>query len=154
LSALRANGGSKYQLVRTTPYVKPGTSSGTQGARILYDKNKYKLLTNCPNTSSGGNYSSSCSIKLPIASGESESYRRRAAYAEFRNIASGERFFFVSAHLSWTSSNNNTTLRPFNRLHKHQMDTIPNINDRLNTAHLAPGSWGSTRSGWKSARDG
>ena len=97
---------------------------GHPGRRILYDKTKYKLLTSCPNTSSGGSYSGSCSIKLPIASGESESYRRRAAYAEFRNIASGKRFFFVSAHLSWTSSSNSATLRRFNTLRRDQMATI------------------------------
>ena len=41
-------GDSRYQLVRTTPYVKPGTNHGTQGTRILYDTRKFKLLSNCP----------------------------------------------------------------------------------------------------------
>jgi endonuclease/exonuclease/phosphatase family metal-dependent hydrolase len=135
LSALRSHGGSRYHLVRTTPYVKPGTSSGTQGARILYDTTKYKLLTSCHNSSSGGNYSSSCSIKLPIASGESESARRRAAYAEFRNIATGKRFFFVSAHLSWTSSSKRSTLQRYNTLRRDQVATIASFIDRLNTGH-------------------
>jgi endonuclease/exonuclease/phosphatase family metal-dependent hydrolase len=135
LSALRAHGGSKYRLVRTTPYVKPGTPSGTQGARILYDTTKYKLLTSCHNSSSGGNYSSSCSIRLPITSGESESSRRRAAYAEFRDIATGKRFFFVSAHLSWTSSSKHSTLQRYNTLRKDQAATIASFVDRLNTRH-------------------
>ena len=38
-------GDSRYQLVRTTPYVKPGTNHGTQGTRILYDTRKFKLLS-------------------------------------------------------------------------------------------------------------
>jgi endonuclease/exonuclease/phosphatase family metal-dependent hydrolase len=135
LSALRANGGSRYHLVRTTPYVKPGTPSGIQGARILYDTTKYKLLTSCHNSSSGGNYSSSCSIRLPIASGESESARRRAAYAEFSNIATGKRFFFVSAHLSWTSSTKYSTLQRYNTLRRDQAATIASFVDRLNTGH-------------------
>jgi endonuclease/exonuclease/phosphatase family metal-dependent hydrolase len=135
LRALRANGGSRYHLVRTTPYVKPGTPSGIQGARILYDTTKYKLLTSCHNSSSGGNYSSSCSIRLPIASGESESARRRAAYAEFSNIATGKRFFFVSAHLSWTSSTKYSTLQRYNTLRRDQAATIASFVDRLNTGH-------------------
>jgi endonuclease/exonuclease/phosphatase family metal-dependent hydrolase len=135
LSALGRNGGGKYKLVRTTPYVSPGTVTGTQGARILYDKTKYQLLTSCPNSSSGGNYSSSCSIKLPIASGESESARRWAAYAEFRNRTTGKRFFFVSAHLSWTSSTNHTTRQRFNTLRRNQMATITSLIDQRNTAH-------------------
>ena len=38
-------GDSRYQLVRTTPYVKPGTNHGTQGARILYDTSKFRLVS-------------------------------------------------------------------------------------------------------------
>jgi hypothetical protein len=138
LSALRAvpgNVGSKYRLVRTTPYVKPGTTTGTQGARILYDSTRYQLLPGCANTTAGSNYSGSCAIRLPIASGESEADRRWAAYAEFRNIATGKRFFFVSAHLSLTSSTNLATLQRFNTLRRDQTSTIASAIDRLNTAH-------------------
>jgi endonuclease/exonuclease/phosphatase family metal-dependent hydrolase len=138
LSALRAvpgNVGSKYRLVRTTPYVKPGTTTGTQGARILYDSTRYQLLPGCTNTTGGSNYSGSCAIRLPIASGESEADRRWAAYAEFRDLATGKRFFFVSTHLSLTSSTSLSTLQRFNTLRRDQMVTITNRINQVNTAH-------------------
>ena len=49
-------GDSRYQLVRTTPYVRPGTNHGTQGTRILYDTRKFRLLSNCPETTGSKNY--------------------------------------------------------------------------------------------------
>ena len=45
--ALSSVGAGKYKLARTTSYVKPGTSHGTQGARILYDTIRYRLISNC-----------------------------------------------------------------------------------------------------------
>jgi endonuclease/exonuclease/phosphatase family metal-dependent hydrolase len=137
LSALRSktDSGAKYRLVRTTPYVKPGTTTGTQGARILYDTTRYRLLPGCSNRSGRSNYSSTCAIKLPIASGESESARRWAAYAEFRNIATGKQFFVVSAHLSWTSSSSAAAKRRFNTLRRDQVAAIAGVIDRRNTAH-------------------
>ncbi len=38
VAALRSVGASQYKLTRTTSYIKPGTTHGTQGARILYNK--------------------------------------------------------------------------------------------------------------------
>jgi endonuclease/exonuclease/phosphatase family metal-dependent hydrolase len=135
LSALRSNGGTKYRLVRTTPYVKSGVTTGTQGTRILYDSTKYQLLPGCSNTTSGSSYSSSCAIRLPIASGESEADRRWGAYAHFRNIATDKRFFVASAHLSWTPSSSTATRQRFNTLRRDQVATITSLIDRLNTAH-------------------
>lgn len=97
--AHKAIGASKYWLVRTTPYVAAGKPSGTQGARILYDSNKLGLSSLCSETTGNRNYSSSCSIKLPLLSGDSEKLRRRAAYAKLRNKATGKQFYVVSAHL-------------------------------------------------------
>ncbi len=37
-----------YKLVRTTPYVKAGTTHGSQGTRILFDSNKLTLVSDCP----------------------------------------------------------------------------------------------------------
>ena len=100
VTELANQGAGRYKLVRTTPYVKSGVTSDTQGMRILYDTTKYTLVTDCPNTSSDGSYSASCSIKLPLrASGDTEANRRRAAYAEFADKATGEHFFMVSVHL-------------------------------------------------------
>ena len=58
-NALRAQGGGRYQLVRTTPYVAPGVKEGTQGSRILYDTNRYRLVSHCPETTDGRPYSPS-----------------------------------------------------------------------------------------------
>jgi endonuclease/exonuclease/phosphatase family metal-dependent hydrolase len=135
LSALRSNGGGNYRLVRTTPHVKPGTTTGTQGARILYDKTKYDLLTACSDKSSGGAYSSSCTIKLPILSGDSEARRRRAAYAEFRDKATQKRFFFVSAHLDARQSSKSSSSRRYNTLRRNQVVTIASVINGLNTRH-------------------
>ena len=64
--ALRSVGASQYKLARSTSYVAPGTSHGTQGARILYDKNKYRLISKCRETTGKKNYNSSCSMDLPV----------------------------------------------------------------------------------------
>jgi endonuclease/exonuclease/phosphatase family metal-dependent hydrolase len=124
LSTLGRYGGAKYALVRTTSYVAPGTLSGPQGARILYDTVKLQQLTSCPNSSSGGNYSGSCSIKLPILSGDSETIRRRAAYAEFRVKATGKRFWFVSVHLDERQGDNLATSQRYNKLRADQIAAV------------------------------
>ena len=62
VAALRSVGASQYKLTRTTAYIKPGTSHGTQGTRILYDTTKYRLISNCHETTGKRNYNSSCSI--------------------------------------------------------------------------------------------
>ena len=43
-----------YKLVRTTPYVKAGTTHGSQGTRILNDSNKLTLVSDCPETDRQG----------------------------------------------------------------------------------------------------
>ena len=96
---LRAVGAGRYHLVRTTAYVKPHSKHGTQGARILYDTNKYRLISRCPETTRKKNYNKACSIDLPRLGGDSKSTTRSAAYAEFENRRSGVNFFVISAHL-------------------------------------------------------
>ena len=73
MKALRSVGAGQYKLARTTAYVKPGTSHGTQGTRILYDTNKYRLVSNCPETTGKSNYNGSCSMDMPIMSSDSKS---------------------------------------------------------------------------------
>jgi endonuclease/exonuclease/phosphatase family metal-dependent hydrolase len=97
--SLRAVGAGRYQLVRTTAYVAPGTSHGTQGARILYDTNKYRLISKCSETTHKKNYNKSCAIDLPVMHGDSKARTRSAAYAEFESRSSGVNFFVISAHL-------------------------------------------------------
>jgi hypothetical protein len=84
-SALNKVGMGRYVLTRDTVY-----GGGTAGdARILYDPNKLQMTSNCdPNTVS-------CVIKLPDSGNT-----HYAAYARFKDLASGQEFWFVSAHLT------------------------------------------------------
>lgn len=96
---LRALGGGSYRLVRSFSYTAPGTSHGTQGARILYDSSRYRLLSNCPEKTGKSNWNPSCAFDLPVASGDSKKHRRSAAYAKFAERSSGRQFWVVSVHL-------------------------------------------------------
>ncbi len=97
--ALKSAGAGKYEVVRVTSYLKPGQEGGTQGGRLLYDTSRYKLISNCKETTGKSNWNASCSIKLPILSSDGESRRRRGGYAEFEDKQTNKRFFVVSVHL-------------------------------------------------------
>ena len=73
--------------------------AGTQGTRILYDTTKYRLISDCRETTGKKNYNSSCSMDMPVMSSDSRAHRRSAAYAEFEDRKTGENFFVVSVHL-------------------------------------------------------
>lgn len=133
-AALRQVGAARFQLVRTTPYVKPGVAQGTQGMRILYDTSRYTLLSRCSDSSAGGNYSGSCTIVLPLIKGDSENERRRAAYAELADKRSGARFFFVSTHLDARRGANATTEQRFDQLRGDQARAITTAMSKMNTA--------------------
>ena len=135
-NALRAIGADRYRLVRTTPYGKPGVVEGTQGARILYDASRYRLVSRCAESSAGGNYSSSCTVMMPVRAGDAAKERRRAAYAVLEDRASGKRFFVVSAHLDARHSKNLTTERGLEALRGNQVRTVLSRVSELNTAHL------------------
>lgn len=132
LAALRKAGGSQYRLVRTTPYVKSGSPSGSQGTRILYDADRYRLLSRCPQTTSGHSYNSSCTIKLPLLAGDSEKLRRRAAYALLEDRKTKRKFFVISAHLD----QRHTTALPaearYNQLRGTQAAAIDSAIAKLN----------------------
>ena len=114
---LAAQGAARYQLVRTTPYVQSGTKTDTQGTRILYDATRYTLVSACSDKTGTSSYSDSCSIKLPLRpSGDTEDNRRRAAYAEFADKATGEHFFMVSAHLDARHSTDVATEKTYDAL--------------------------------------
>jgi hypothetical protein len=150
---LKTNGGSQYRLVRTTPYVKPGTTHGSQGARILYDTAKYSLQSYCPEKTGSYNYSPSCSIQMPILSTDSESRRRKAVYAEFADQASGNRFFYVSAHLDNRHSTNVTTEASYDTLRENQIKTVMGRINELNTANV-PIVFGGDINTWQNTRFG
>jgi endonuclease/exonuclease/phosphatase family metal-dependent hydrolase len=117
-------GDSRYQLVRTTPYVKPGTNHGTQGTRILYDTRKFKLLSNCPEKTGSKSYNPSCSMNMPLRSSDSESLRRSAAYAKFADRKSGKRFWVVSVHLDDRHSSSLSTEKSYNALRGRQARAV------------------------------
>ena len=117
-------GDSRYQLVRTTPYVKPGTNHGTQGTRILYDTRKFKLLSNCPEKTGSSNYNASCSMNMPIRSSDSESVRRSAAYAKFADRKTGTRFWVISVHLDDRHSSSLSTEKSYNALRGRQARAV------------------------------
>ena len=117
-------GDSRYQLVRTTPYVRPGTNHGTQGTRLLYDTRKFKLLSHCPETTGSKNYNPSCSMNLPLQSSDSESLRRSAAFAKFANRKTGKRFWVVSVHLDDRHSSSLSTERSYNALRGAQARAV------------------------------
>jgi endonuclease/exonuclease/phosphatase family metal-dependent hydrolase len=117
-------GDSRYQLVRTTPYVKPGTNHGTQGTRILYDTRKFKLVSNCPEKTGSKNYNPSCSMNMPLRSSDSESLRRSAAYAKFADRKSGKRFWVVSVHLDDRHSSSLSTEKSYNALRGRQARAV------------------------------
>jgi endonuclease/exonuclease/phosphatase family metal-dependent hydrolase len=117
-------GDSRYQLVRTTPYVKPGTNHGTQGTRILYDTRKFKLLSNCPEKTGSKNYNPSCSMNMPLLGSDSESLRRSAAYAKFSDRKTGKRFWVVSVHLDDRHSSSLSKEKSYNALRGRQARAV------------------------------
>lgn len=123
-STLRKQGGSYYKLVRNTSYYPPGTSHGTQGARILYDSRYISQVTKCSNLTGTHTYSAACAFDLPIAAGDSKAMRRSAGYAELVDRRNGYHFFAVSAHLDSRHSGNNTTEAKYNALRAAQARAV------------------------------
>ena len=152
LTALQRAGLSSYRLVRTTGYVKPGTEHGTQGARILYDARRYRLVTDCPETTAGSSWNPSCSFDLPIW-GTDEDERRRAAYAELEDIGSGRRFFVVSAHLDSRHSSNTSTEKNYNTLRGRQAAAAVDGVAKLDP-HRRPLVFGGDVNSWQANRIG
>ena len=84
-ASLRRAGADSYRLTRTTAYFR----RAPQDTRILYDASRVRMVSSCPNTRP------SCYISLP-----NPDHRQVAAWARFQDLASGQQFYFVSAHLS------------------------------------------------------
>lgn len=153
-SALRSVGAGRYHLVRTTPYVKPGSPHGTQGARILYDVNRYSLLSRCSDKTGKSSYSSTCSLELPRLGSESKNAQRSAAYAQFRDRRTGKRFWLASVHLDERHSTNTTTEKSYNALRARQMSVvnskIRSLNSGGDQVFIAGdiNSWQNSRGGY------
>lgn len=82
--ALKQAGAGQYDITRHTAYF-PGNGQDT---KILYNKRKLQLISNCPESRP------SCYIPIP-----DPLHTRVAAYAKFKDLRSGQQFYFVSAHL-------------------------------------------------------
>lgn len=144
-------GAPQYRLVRTTSYHAPGTKHGTQGARILYNASRYSLVSRCPERTGKKNYNRSCAFDLPVAAGDSAKHRRSAAYAEFRDRRTGQRFFVVSAHLDHRHSKNARTEAKFNRLRASQAAAVARRLARANRAGR-PVVFGGDINSWRNDR--
>jgi endonuclease/exonuclease/phosphatase family metal-dependent hydrolase len=122
--ALSSIGAGKYQLARTTAYVAPGTSHGTQGARILYDTTKFRLVSKCVEKTGKSNYNSSCGMDLPVMSTDSKAKTRSAAYAEFEDRTTGKNFFVISVHLDDRHSGTLSKEKKFDTLRAAQVRAV------------------------------
>ena len=83
-----------------------------------------------------GNYSSSCTIVMPLRASDSATIRRRAAYAVLADRATGKRFFVVSAHLDARHSTNTTTEHSYEALRASQAKAVLARVNQFNPAHL------------------
>lgn len=95
--------GIAYRLNRSTFYAN---SKVLQGVRIMYNANKYTMLSHCDDT----NFQDSCTIHLPTVSGSTPAYTW-ASYAQFQDKATGTRFWVVSVYLDTKQSTANASLR-------------------------------------------
>jgi endonuclease/exonuclease/phosphatase family metal-dependent hydrolase len=153
LNAVHAEGATQYALVRTTPYVPSTVTEGTQGARIMYDTSRYRLLSTCHETTGGSPYSSDCSISTPVLSTDSASAKRRSAYALFEDRSSGAQFWFVSVHLDPRHSSTMHTEHVYEGLRAAQMSAVLSKISSLNTRHLPVVLGGDTNS-WQNNQGG
>jgi endonuclease/exonuclease/phosphatase family metal-dependent hydrolase len=124
VNALKSVGAGKYKLARTTAYIRPGTTHGTQGTRILYDTSKYRLISKCRETTGKLNYSGSCNLDMPIRKSDGESRRRSAAYAEFEDKNTGKNFLVVSAHLDQRHSGKLSYEKSYDALRAAQVRAV------------------------------
>ena len=150
-NSLKKAGAGKYRLVRSTPYIMPGKKHGTQGTRILYDTSRYSVVSRCSEKTGKRSYSSSCSLELPILSGESASNRRSAAYAILQNKSTKKRVLVVSAHLDARHSSKVATEKRYDRLRTAQVQTIVAKIARVNT-HRVPVVFGGDINSWQNNR--
>jgi endonuclease/exonuclease/phosphatase family metal-dependent hydrolase len=82
--ALHRAGAGRYALTRTTTY-----SDATPGdTRILYDPSQVQMVSTCDPSRF------SCGIRFPLPGGR----YGVAPYAKFKDLSSGEEFWFVAAH--------------------------------------------------------
>ena len=113
--ALGRAGIGHYTLTRDTGY------GGVPGdARILYDPNAVTMTSTCdPNQLS-------CAIKIPDSSGK----YRIVPWARFKDLASGQEFYFAALHFDHGNTTTNDTLRG------EQAQAVVNGLASVNTSNL------------------
>lgn len=131
-AALQNHGMGRYELTRDTAY-----GNGTPGdARILYDPNRVQMMSTCDPTKV------SCAINVPDPKAT-----HYVPYALFRDLSSGQEFWFVSAHLS--PGNDATTDDLRGRQAQAVVDAMSGLNTRglpvifgadLNSAQTSAGT--------------
>jgi endonuclease/exonuclease/phosphatase family metal-dependent hydrolase len=155
LAQLAKQGGKAYdyKMNRTTLLVKTGVKRGTQGGRVLYDNKRYKLVSSCPEKTGKTTYNPSCSFKLPIAAGDSESQRRRGSYALLQNRKTGQKFYAVSAHLDPRHSSSKTNGPKYNNLRAAQARYLVALIKSIDTKNY-PVVFGADMNTWQSDKSG
>ena len=134
VNAMRSVGAGKYKLVRSTPFIKPGVSHGTQGARLLYDTSRYTHISNCPEKTGKSNYSGSCSLDLPRLASDSRKAIRSASYARFQDRRTGTRLWVASVHLDSRHSSKVSKEKTYEALRLRQIKAVQARLAKVNTA--------------------
>jgi len=94
--ALQRAGAGQYTLTRKTPY-----GNGVSGdVRILYDPRLVQMTSTCDSSSF------TCAIKIP-----GPGSFKVAAYARFKDLASGQEFWFVAVHFAHGNTSSSDDLR-------------------------------------------
>jgi endonuclease/exonuclease/phosphatase family metal-dependent hydrolase len=114
-AALKQEGAGRYEVTRPTSYWK----DAPQDTRILYDPTKVTPVSSCPTDTP------SCYIMLP-----DPKKKQIAAYMKFRDNASGQEFYFVSAHLNAGNDADTDALRG------RQIDAMSEGIKAINTENL------------------
>lgn len=145
----KAGTSAAWRLTRSTLYARPGNVMGGDGTRILYNAHRVRLLSACSDVTRSTKtvakrvmrngvtvrvrkkvtvsrpYSRSCTIKLPRIGGTIA--QRWAPIVRFQDRRSGQKFWFVSAHLEVRKG------AVFDENRRRQLDAIQRALKRLNT---------------------
>ena len=147
---LHDKGATQYALTRTSSYT--WSTSGIQGARILYDTTKYQLLSSCSDQNSSGQYQSpDCAFQLYKRSVDNETFHRWAAYAHFQEIATGTTFWVLTRHQDNRNPADYTQRLAFEQLRQKQLeDALTYLETRTGWTAGEPIILGMDQNTWQS----
>ena len=148
--ALRSVGAGKYRLVRNTAYVAPGTPHGTQGTRILYNTNKYRLISKCRRPPARRTTTApaawTCRSRAATASPVAGARRTPSS----RIASTGKNFFVVSVHLDDRHSGNLSKEKALDDLRAAQTRAV--YNRVKSRAGSKPILFGGDINSWRTKR--